>query len=221
MTSSKDNLPPHASCGGEPLNQPSINRPSNRILKRTADLVIGGMLTLLILSWLIPIVGLLIKLDSKGPVFFIQRRTGRNRKTFLCIKFRTMFMNPESDRLPVQPDDERITRSGRLLRHFYIDELPQLLNILEGSMSLIGPRPHMLRETIIFTDLVTNYDCRHLVKPGLTGLAQVRGYHGMIITREDLELRIASDLEYISGWNTFTDPWILAHTLIRIFGRNH
>jgi len=168
---------------------------------------------------MVPLVALAIRQDSPGPVFFLQKRSGKHCRTFTCIKFRTMFLNPDAHRLQVQPGDTRITPVGRVLRRYYIDELPQLLNVLGGSMSLVGPRPHMLRHTVEFARLIGNYGERHRVRPGLTGLAQVRGYHGMVSTQEDLFLRTGSDLEYIARWSLFTDLKIIALTFFRICQR--
>ena len=175
------------------------------------------MLALVTLPWLIPLLAVIIKLDSKGPVFFIQKRTGRDRKTFHCIKFRTMVVNSDAHRIQVRANDRRITRVGRLLRKYYIDELPQLINVIAGDMSLVGPRPHMLRHNVQYGRMVRHYHHRHRVKPGMTGLAQMRGYHGMIRTQEDLYNRIASDLEYIGKWSLVSDHFIFYRSIIHIF----
>ena len=144
--------------------------------------------------------------------FFMQKRTGRNLKTFRCIKFRTMVVNRDSHRIQVQVNDSRITRTGKFLRKYHIDELPQVFNVLEGSMSIVGPRPHMLRQNIQFSRISPVYHKRHLVKPGMTGLAQVRGFHGMVASDEHYFDRLNSDLEYIRTWSLFTDIRIFFQT---------
>lgn len=189
---------------------------ANRFVKRSVDLVLGSILTLALLSWIIPLVSILILLDSKGPVFFVQKRTGLKRKTFYCLKFRSMIVNNQADRLAVQPGDKRITRVGHFLRKYHIDELPQLLNVLIGDMSLVGPRPHMLRHTVIYSRIVEDYQARHEVKPGIAGLAQMRGYHGTIHNREDLFNRCSSDFEYIETWTMFGDIYIFFRTIYHI-----
>jgi lipopolysaccharide/colanic/teichoic acid biosynthesis glycosyltransferase len=195
-----------------PIEKCRLALPANRVLKRFMDVFLGGILALLILPWLVPIVAVMIKLDSPGPVFFTQKRTGRHRKTFYCIKFRTMVVNPDADKLQVQPNDKRITKTGSFLRKFYVDEIPQLINVLWGNMSLVGPRPHMLRHNIVYARIIKNYHDRHKVKPGLSGLAQYRGYHGMISTKEDLVNRISSDIEYIENWNIWSDLYMFLAT---------
>jgi putative colanic acid biosynthesis UDP-glucose lipid carrier transferase len=183
--------------------------------------VLGGILSLFILPWMIPVVAILIKLNSKGPVFFIQKRTGLNRKTFYCFKFRTMYINDDADRLQVQPGDKRITASGYFLRKYYLDEVPQLLNVVWGNMSLVGPRPHMLRHNITYARRIKNYHDRHKVKPGLTGLAQLRGYHGMIRTEQDLINRISSDIEYIQNWRLTRDLCIFFSTIKHVLTKSN
>jgi len=200
----------------EPVRKTAADIPLNRSIKRFIDVFLGGTLALISLPIIIPIVAIIIKLDTPGPVFFIQKRTGLNRKTFLCIKFRTMRVNKESDRLQVQPGDKRITRSGYFLRKFYIDELPQLLNVINGNMSLVGPRPHMLRHNVVYARVIRNYHDRHKVKPGMSGLAQLRGYHGMIRNKEDLVNRVSSDIEYIERWSPLDDVQIFFGTILHI-----
>jgi putative colanic acid biosynthesis UDP-glucose lipid carrier transferase len=193
----------------------------NRYIKRSVDILLGGLLSLLILPWLIPLVAIIIKLDSKGPVFFIQKRTGLNRKTFYCFKFRTMVVNDDADRLQVQVGDKRITKSGYFLRKYYLDEVPQLLNVLWGNMSLVGPRPHMLRHNVVYARQIKNYHDRHRVKPGLSGLAQLRGYHGMIKDDQDLVNRISSDIEYIRNWSLFKDLCIFFSTIVHVLTKSN
>jgi lipopolysaccharide/colanic/teichoic acid biosynthesis glycosyltransferase len=219
----KDNFLP--SGQPEPVDDSSILRvihhrlenPLNRNLKRAIDLVLSSLSALILFPLVFPLTALLIKLSSKGPVFFLQKRTGLNGKTFTCIKFRTMVVNKDADRLEVQAGDKRITRVGRFLRKYYIDEFPQLINVVRGEMSLVGPRPLMLRHTVLYSRIIKNYPERHKVKPGLTGLAQMRGYHGIIATKRDLFLRTASDIEYITNWTVKGDLYIFFATFLQIF----
>ena len=188
----------------------------NRIIKRSVDIILGSLLMIVSFPLLVPIIAMIVVMDSPGPVFFLQKRTGRDRKSFKCIKFRTMVVNKDANRLQVQPGDKRITRSGHYLRKFYLDELPQLINVVRGEMSLVGPRPHMLRHNVEFARKIENYHDRHKIKPGMTGLAQLRGYHGMIRNEEALRNRISSDLEYIETWTLFGDIGIFFRTLYHV-----
>jgi putative colanic acid biosysnthesis UDP-glucose lipid carrier transferase len=198
----------------------TINTPFSRLMKRMMDLVLALLMILFIAPWLFTLVMLVIVLDTKGNPFFIQKRTGRNRKTFYCIKFRTMVINKDSHRIQVQVNDPRITRAGRFLRKYHIDELPQVFNVLAGSMSIVGPRPHMLRQNVHFAHISPHYHDRHVVKPGMTGLAQVRGFHGMVPDSAHYYDRLNSDLEYIQNWSLLTDIRIFIQTTIQtIFQR--
>lgn len=187
-----------------------------KLIKRMVDVILGVLLALLILPWMLPIVALLIVFTSKGPVFFSQKRTGLNKKSFVCFKFRTMVVNDQADRLEVQPNDKRITKVGHFLRKYHIDEAPQIFNVIIGNMSLVGPRPHMLRHTVFYSQVVKDYHERHRVKPGLTGLAQMRGFHGTIENRTDLYNRFYSDIEYIENWSVLGDISIFFLTVLKI-----
>ena len=200
---------------GAPVNEVKLDKTFNRLIKRSVDLLLGGFLMIISFPVMVPLIALLIKLESKGPVFFIQKRTGLNGQSFYCYKFRSMVVNKEADRLQVQPGDVRITRLGHILRKYYIDELPQLINVMIGNMSLVGPRPLMLRHTVLYSRLVKNYHDRHLVKPGMTGLAQMRGYHGTISNKQDLYNRCLSDIEYIQNWSLYGDLYIFFGTLLQ------
>jgi len=195
---------------------PAINRPCARGIKRLMDVVMALLMILFIAPWLFTLAIIVIMLDSKGSPFFLQKRTGRNLTTFYCLKFRTMVINKDSHRIQVQVNDRRITRVGKFLRKYHIDELPQVFNVLIGSMSIVGPRPHMLRQNVQFSKLSNDYNIRHVIKPGMTGLAQVRGFHGMIGNSEDYHSRLNSDLEYIQTWNLFTDIRIFIQTTFQI-----
>src|SRR5579872_7033089 len=146
------------------------------IIKRLFDIVFSTCILIFVFSWLFPILYILIRLDSRGPVFFIQKRVGFLGKSFPCLKFRTMYVNAEANTKQATDDDPRITRMGRFLRNSNLDELPQFLNVLLGQMSIVGPRPHMYKDCASFSRVVDSYKLRNLMKPGITGLAQVKGY---------------------------------------------
>ena len=190
---------------------------SNRFIKRSFDIIFSSLVILLLFSWLFPIIALLIKLDSKGPVFFIQKRTGIDNEVFNCIKFRTMQMNNESDSKQAQANDSRISSIGAILRKFNIDELPQFINVLFGEMSVVGPRPHMLKHTDQYSNLINHYKVRHYVKPGVTGWAQVNGYRGLTDELWKMEKRVDFDMEYLKNWNFLWDIKIIYLT---VFGED-
>jgi len=194
-----------------------LDNVSYRLQKRFFDIVFSLAVVVFVFSWLIPIVALLIKLDSKGPVFFLQKRTGINNKTFNCIKFRSMKVNTSADHVQATAEDERITKLGRFLRKSNIDELPQFLNVLGGSMSVVGPRPHMLKHTEEYSALIDQYLVRHAVKPGITGWAQVKGYRGETKHLSAMEKRVKADMEYIENWKF---SWDLRIIWLTIFGRS-
>jgi putative colanic acid biosynthesis UDP-glucose lipid carrier transferase len=189
----------------------------NALLKRAADLIASTVLILLVFPWFLPLVSLLILLDSRGPVFFRQRRHKKNGGEFLCLKLRTMLANAEADTRSSFEGDERITRLGRLLRRTHLDELPQLVNVWLGDMSLVGPRPHMLSENEAFAGSVPGYHLRHRVKPGITGLAQVRGYVGATKNTAEMGLRLHADLYYIRHWSARMDAHIIWSTFRGFF----
>lgn len=187
-----------------------------RLLKRAFDLVVTSAL-LVVFGPIIALFAVLVKLDSPGPAFFVQERVGRNNRTYTCFKLRSMRTDlaDHVGGISATRSDERITRLGGFLRRTSIDELPQLFNVLRGDMSLVGPRPHALgsrAEGALFWDLVPDYWSRHAMKPGVTGLAQVRGFRGATEQRTDIERRVAADLEYINGWSLWLDIKILIMT---------
>lgn len=194
----------------------SLDETRNRLIKRIFDLILSILFMITILSWFLPIIGLLIKLDSKGPVFFIQKRNGEGNKPFGCIKFRTMFVNKEADIKQATRNDSRITRMGKFLRKSSIDELPQFINVLLGDMSLIGPRPHPIKLNEQFEPLISNMMSRHYVKPGITGLAQCMGYRGETQTLADMENRVRLDRYYIENWTFWLDIKIIFLTVISL-----
>jgi lipopolysaccharide/colanic/teichoic acid biosynthesis glycosyltransferase len=195
-----------------------------RVLKRAFDLTISvPLLGLVGLPLLLLMV--LIKLDSPEPAIFAQPRVGRNNRRYKCYKLRTMYADtgdPHGNRSTAR-DDNRITKIGKVLRRTSLDELPQLWNVIRGDMSLVGPRPHALGSTAegaLFWDAVPEYWTRHAMRPGMTGLAQVRGLRGATTTRSDIEKRVAADLEYVNGWSIWWDLKILLQTIGVVFHRN-
>lgn len=184
-----------------------------RFLKRTFDIVFSSLVIVFLLSWLFPIVALLIKLNSKGPIFFVQKRTCLNNRVFNCFKFRSMKVNEQADTQQATDSDSRITKLGKILRKSNIDELPQFFNVLLGHMSISGPRPHMLKHTHIYSELIDYYQIRHYVKPGITGWAQVNGYRGETDELWKMEKRVEYDLDYIENWNFWWDLKIIILTV--------
>lgn len=189
---------------------------ANRIKKRIFDLFISSAIILFILSWMIPIIGLLIWLEDRGPIFFIQKRSGRDNKIFNCIKFRSMRMNDDANSKSATSDDDRVTRVGRFLRKTSLDEFPQFLNVFMGDMSLVGPRPHMLKHTDEFSKMIDQYMIRQFVKPGVTGWAQINGFRGEIKTIDDLKKRVKYDLWYLENWGLWFDTKIIFLTVYNI-----
>ena len=187
--------------------------PLNRAAKRASDILFSGILLLLSPVVYIP-VAIAIKLSSPGPVLFKQQRTGYKGREFTCYKFRTMRVNPDSDNLQASRDDPRKTRIGEFLRRTSIDELPQFLNVFRGEMSVVGPRPHMLRHTEQYSQLIDKYMVRHLVKPGITGWAQVNGYRGETRHLWQMEKRVQYDVWYIENWSLLLDLKIVVRTVI-------
>lgn len=186
----------------------------NAILKRLFDIVFSLVVIFGILIWLVPLLALLISLESKGPVFFLQKRTGFDNDEFQCFKFRSMAMNDSSDHQQAGKNDMRVTKIGRFIRKTSIDELPQFYNVLFGNMSVVGPRPHMLKHTDEYANRVDKYMLRHFVKPGITGLAQIRGYRGEIERDSDIQNRIKFDIFYVENWSFFLDLKIIVQTIV-------
>ena len=193
-----------------------LDDPLNRILKRSFDLAFSFIVTVVVLSWLIPIIGALIKIDSKGPVFFRQKRSGKNNVDFFCYKFRTMYVNKDSDSKQASKNDNRITRIGKFLRRSNIDELPQFFNVLIGNMSIVGPRPHMLKHTEEYSQIIEKYMVRHFVKPGITGLAQIKGYRGETKDPILMKNRTKIDRFYIENWSFVFDIKIIFITVLNM-----
>lgn len=196
-----------------PRHEP-LQDANNRLIKRIFDVVFSALVILLILSWLYPILAILIKQQSKGPVLFKQLRTGKKNKPFWCYKFRSMQINANSDNTQAQKDDARVTSIGKFIRKTSLDEMPQFFNVLFGDMSVVGPRPHMLKHTTDYNNLIDNFMVRHYVKPGITGLAQVSGFRGETKKVSDMKRRVKADIEYLQNWNLIKDIKICFLTVI-------
>lgn len=171
------------------------------------------------LSWLLPLLALLIRWDSRGPAFFLQRRVGRGGRLFMCYKLRTMYLNKEADMVAASDDDCRITRVGSWLRRSHLDELPQFFNVLLGSMSLVGPRPYMPADCERYERIVPDTAWRLTVKPGITGMAQLEGLHGVCPDREIIIKRFYWDRWYVENAGLALDLRIVAGTLINVLPR--
>ena len=189
----------------------------NRFLKRAFDLLFSTMVLVTIYPILYVVLGVLIKLSSPGPILFKQKRTGLYGRDFECFKFRTMRVNADADTMQAVKDDPRKTRIGNFLRKSNLDEFPQFVNVFLGYMSVVGPRPHMLKHTEQYSALIDKYMVRHLVKPGVTGWAQVTGYRGETKTLEQMEGRVKRDVWYIENWTFFLDLKIIIVTVLNMF----
>lgn len=198
------------------LRREPLDDIANRIKKRFYDLSFSMMVVVFLLSWLVPLLSLLICMDSKGPVFFIQKRTGINNKPFNCIKFRTMKVNRDADKQQAKKNDPRFTRLGRFLRKSNLDELPQFFNVLMSDMSIVGPRPHMIKHTEDYSKIVPKYMVRQFLKPGITGWAQTNGYRGETKTINQMESRVAHDLWYMENWSLWLDTKIIFMTAVNM-----
>lgn len=186
---------------------------TNRFIKRTFDIIVSGLF--MIPFWLViyPIIGILTKILQPGPVFFKQKRNGINGKVFFCYKFRSMKVNADADRLQATADDPRKTPFGNFLRKSSLDELPQFINVLRGDMSIVGPRPHMLKHTEEYSALIDKYMVRHWVRPGITGWAQVTGARGETKELWQMEDRIKKDIWYVENWSLWLDIKIMFMTV--------
>ena len=189
----------------------------NRVAKKLFDFCFSLFVIVFVFSWLFPILMLFIKLNSAGPIFFVQKRSGRDNHPFPCYKFRTMYVNDNANKVQATQNDARITRVGAFLRRTSIDELPQFFNVLLGNMSVVGPRPHMLSHTEQYSELINNYLVRHYAKPGITGWAQVNGYRGQTKELADMEGRVEHDIWYIENWSFLLDIRIILMTVLNIF----
>jgi len=192
-----------------------IQRHNYLLAKRIFDVTLSVLVLLFIFSWLFPILYILIRLDSRGPVFFIQKRVGFLGRSFPCLKFRTMYVNAEANTKQATDNDPRVTRMGRFLRNSNLDEIPQFLNVLMGHMSIVGPRPHMYKDCATFSRVVDSYKFRNLMKPGITGLAQVKGYRGPAQSFDKIFRRFQWDTFYVRNANFWLDIRIVHYTAMQ------
>ena len=190
-----------------------LDDPFSLLLKRMFDITFSLTIILLVLSWLTPLLAILIKFESRGPVFFTQLRNGHNYKSFNCFKFRSMVLNNSADQIQVTRGDNRITTIGKFLRKTSLDEMPQFFNVFLGDMSVVGPRPHMLSHTDMYAKKIDKFMVRHFVKPGITGLAQVSGFRGEVESDKDIIGRVKHDVFYIENWSFFLDVKIVFQTV--------
>lgn len=186
----------------------------NKIIKRIFDLIFSTIIIIGVLSWLIPILAIFIKKESKGSIFFKQKRNGLNYHEFDCYKFRSMTLNEIADIEQVSKNDPRITKVGRFIRKTSIDELPQFFNVFLGDMSVVGPRPHMVSHTEMYAKRVDKFMVRHFIKPGITGLAQTNGYRGEVESEKDIINRVKYDIFYLENWSLLLDIKIVFLTIL-------
>ncbi len=196
-----------------------LDKSENKFLKRAFDIIFSSLFLLLIGSWLFPLLAILIKLNSKGPVFFKQERWGINNKKMNCYKFRTMYHQKagESEFVQATKNDPRVTSVGKWLRSLSIDETPQFWNVLIDNMSVVGPRPHVTPQNLEYSEKIESYRLRHQVKPGLTGWAQVNGARGETPDIEHMQARVNYDLYYVHQWNFWLDIQIVLQTIVNVF----
>lgn len=193
--------------------------PINRSIKRVFDICFSLLICILMLP-LLPIIALIIKMQSPGPLFFVQDRTGLNGRTFRCFKFRSMHVNERADTIQATLYDPRKFPFGSFMRQYNIDELPQFFNVLRGDMSIVGPRPHMLHHTSTYSEIIDKYMVRHFSKPGITGWAQVTGYRGETKELWQMEERIRRDIWYIENWTFWLDIRIIGLTILSMFKKD-
>ncbi len=189
----------------------------NRLVKKVFDVCFSLAVILLIFPWLFPLIMLIIKLESLGPVLFKQDRSGRDNRSFVCFKFRSMYVNDLAHNKQAGKGDSRVTRFGAFMRKTSIDELPQFFNVFFGDMSVVGPRPHMINLAKEYGELIGNYSVRHYAKPGITGWAQVNGYRGETKELIDMQNRVEYDIWYIENWSLLLDLKIIVRTMINVF----
>ncbi len=202
---------PILSLRSEPLDDVG-----NRLKKRILDVIMSFFVIVFILSWMIPLLGLLIFIESRGPVFFTQKRTGKNNQPFNCIKFRSMQFNRDSELKQATRSDARITKIGKFIRKTSLDEFPQFLNVFKGEMSVVGPRPHMIKHTNDYSKAVDQYMIRQFLKPGITGWAQINGLRGEITSPEQIKSRVNKDLWYLENWTLWLDIQIMFLTIYQL-----
>jgi putative colanic acid biosynthesis UDP-glucose lipid carrier transferase len=198
------------------LRKTILNDPLIKVFKRLFDIVFSLVVIIGLLSWLVPLLSILIKLESKGPVFFKQGRPGIDENEFLCYKFRSMQINQVSE-TEASKNDPRVTIMGKFMRKTSLDEMPQFINVLLGDMSIVGPRPHLWCQNKAYGNRIKKYTVRHCVKPGITGLAQVKGFRGQIETEKDMTNRIKMDVFYIENWSLILDLKIIYQTVVNVY----
>lgn len=199
------------------LRKEPLENIQNRSIKRMVDIVFSLGVLLFVMSWLYPLLAVIIKLQSRGPVLFRQMRTGRDNRAFACYKFRSMRVNDESDTRQATRNDSRITPIGRIMRKYSLDEMPQFFNVLIGNMSIVGPRPHMLKHTEQYSAEISRFMVRHYLKPGITGWAQVNGLRGETRDPRMMERRVEHDIWYLENWSPLLDVKIIGKTVINLF----
>ena len=198
------------------VNELPLDKWYNRLMKRIFDIVISSFVIVFILSWLIPLFGIIIKLQSKGPILFTQSRNGENGIPFKCFKFRSMILNKNSDKVFADHNDKRLTSFGRFIRISALDELPQFINVFFGDMSIIGPRPHPVLLNKEYEEKIQKFNKRHQFKPGITGLAQISGFRGKISSIADMSSRVKLDRYYFKNWSLFFDFKIFFKTFFKM-----
>ena len=198
------------------VNELPLDKWYNRLLKRIFDITISSFVIVFILSWLIPLFGIIIKIQSRGPILFTQSRNGENGISFKCYKFRSMILNKNSDRVFADHNDKRLTNFGRFIRVSALDELPQFINVFLGDMSIIGPRPHPILLNKEYEEKIQKFNKRHQFKPGITGLAQISGFRGKINNIVDMSSRVKLDRYYFKNWSLFFDFKIFFKTFFKM-----
>ena len=196
-----------------------LRKDSNKLAKRIFDIIFSSFVLLLIFPWIFIFVSVMIKIQSPGPIFFLQERTGLDGKIFKCIKFRSMKVNNDADEIQATKNDPRKFPFGDFMRKTNIDELPQFINVFLGDMSVVGPRPHMLKHTAEYSKLINHFMVRHFAKPGITGLAQVSGFRGETRYIDQMAGRVKKDIEYIENWTFLLDLKIIVKTVTNMFGK--
>jgi putative colanic acid biosynthesis UDP-glucose lipid carrier transferase len=193
---------------------------TNLFLKRIFDIVFSILVIVFVYPIIIPIISILIKKSSPGPVFYGQNRSGKNNVPFKCLKFRTMYLNEDSDTKQASINDDRVTAIGRFLRKTNLDELPQFINVIKGEMSVVGPRPHMLKHTAQYAKIIDKYMVRNLIKPGITGWAQINGYRGGTGQIRLMIKRVRYDIWYLENWSILLDIQIIFLTVYNMFNKD-
>ena len=198
------------------VNYLPLDHAFNRFLKRSFDVLFSSVMLFFVLSWLYPIIAILILMESRGPVLFKQSRNGKNNEVFRCLKFRTMYLNEEADQKWATKNDHRVTFFGALLRRTSLDELPQLINVLMGDMAIVGPRPLPVKLNEQYINQIKSYSQRHTFKPGITGLAQALGHRGEIKELREIKNRVTLDRFYLNNWSVFLDVKIIFITFFEL-----